>query len=128
MRPSLTFWLGIAILGIVLYALVTPRIYSGPGVRPTAALADINGSIKTALDVYKNDNGTFPKSLQDLVQQPSNATNWRGPYLHKLPVDPWGNDYNYACPGRHNTNAFDLMSTGPDGKAGTEDDIGNWAK
>jgi general secretion pathway protein G len=127
-RPSLTFWFRTAILGIVLYALVTPRIYSGPGVRPTVALADIKGRIKTALAVYKNDNGTFPKSLQDLVQQPSNTTNWRGPYLDKLPVDPWGNVYNYACPGRHNTNSFDLMSIGPDGKAGTEDDICNWAK
>ena len=31
-------------------------------------------------------------------------------------------------PGKHNPNGFDLFSVGPDGKAGTDDDIGNWTK
>ena len=30
---------------------------------------------------YEVDNGFYPKSLQDLIQQPSNARNWHGPYL-----------------------------------------------
>ena len=39
----------------------------------------------------------------DLVQQPRDAQNWRGPYLQPMiPKDPWGNDYIYECPGRHN--------------------------
>jgi general secretion pathway protein G len=97
--------------------------------RPTAARADIYGGIKSALDAFKVDTGAYPKgsnSLVELVQQPIGATNWRGPYLDKLPVDWWGHNYIYEYPGKHNPNGYDLFSAGPDGKPGTDDDIGNW--
>ncbi len=42
----------------------------------------------------------------------------------KISKDPWGNDYVIKCPGEHGT--VDVGSNGPDGKAGTEDDIANW--
>jgi general secretion pathway protein G len=128
-RPSLTFWWFLLVfIGFILYALVTPRIYSGPGhARPRAAHADII-SIKLALDGFDVDNGYYPKSLRDLVQQPADAKNWPGSYLNstKLPVDPWGHKYIYEYPGKHNTNGYDLFSAGPDGKPGTGDDIVNW--
>jgi general secretion pathway protein G len=94
----------------------------------TAAQADINGGIKSALGQYAVDNGFLPTSLKDLVQQSSSATNWHGPYLDspKLAVDPWGHEYIYEFPGKHNPGSYDLISVGPDGKKGTEDDIGNW--
>jgi hypothetical protein len=41
-------------------------------------------------------------------------------------VDPWGNNYRYQCPGKHNRTSFDLQSAGPDGEYDTEDDIKNW--
>jgi hypothetical protein len=41
-------------------------------------------------------------------------------------LDPWGNRFNYAAPGRHNLDRFDVWSLGPDGQDGTADDIGNW--
>lgn len=45
--------------------------------------------------------------------------------------DPWGQPFQYKCPGDHNRSAFDLWSKGPDGvKAESEqtsdDDITNW--
>jgi general secretion pathway protein G len=117
----------ITIIGI-LAALVVPKMVGrSEQAREAAAHADIS-SIKTALDAFEVDNGYYPKSLQDLIQQPSNAKNWHGPYLENFPQDPWGNPYVYTYPGRHNANSYDLMSVGPDGKAGTDDDIGNWAK
>jgi general secretion pathway protein G len=117
----------ITIIGI-LAALVVPKMVGrSEQARQAAAHADIS-SIKTALDAFEVDNGYYPKSLQDLVQQPSNARNWHGPYLENLPQDPWGSPYVYTYPGRHNANSYDLMSAGPDGKAGTDDDIGNWTK
>jgi general secretion pathway protein G len=117
----------ITIIGI-LAALVIPKMVGrSEQARQAAAHADIS-SIKTALDAFEVDNGFYPKSLQDLIQQPSNAKNWHGPYLDNLPVDPWGYPYIYTYPGRHNPNGFDLYSVGPDGKAGTDDDIGNWTK
>ena len=133
MRPSVSFWLGLAILGIVFYALVTPRIYSRTGDRPTAALADIKGGIKSALDYYKLDNGHYPigtNGLFALCQKTSDATNWHGPYFDppKIPIDPWGDPYIYECPGKHRPDSYDLFSAGPDGRIGTADDIVNWTK
>jgi general secretion pathway protein G len=52
---------------------------------------------------------------------------WNGPYREKaVPSDPWGRQYQYASPGRHNTDSYDVWSLGPDGADGTDDDIGNW--
>ena len=74
----------ITIIGI-LAALVIPKMVGrSEQARQAAAHADIS-SIKTALDAFEVDNGFYPKSLQDLVQQPSNAKNWHGPYLDNLP-------------------------------------------
>jgi general secretion pathway protein G len=118
----------VVIIGI-LAALVIPKIAGqSERARVTAATADINGGIKSALGQYEVDNGFYPKSLQDLITQPANAKNWHGPYLDKLPTDPWGNPYVYYCPGKHNVNAYDLLSVGPDGKEGTDDDVVNWTK
>jgi general secretion pathway protein G len=118
----------VTIIGI-LAALVIPKIVGrSEQARVTAAQADINGGIKTALDACEVDTGKYPNSLQDLVQAPANATGWHGPYLDKLPLDPWGNPYLYAYPGKHNANSYDLESVGPDGKEGTDDDINNWTK
>jgi general secretion pathway protein G len=118
----------VVIIGI-LAALVIPKIAgNSERARQTAATVDINGGIKSALGQYEIDNGFYPKSLQDLLVQPSNAKNWHGPYLDKLPVDPWGNPYIYYFPGKHNQTGYDLLSVGTDGKEGTDDDVVNWTK
>ena len=115
----------ITIIGI-LAALVVPKMMGrSEQARQAAARADIS-SIKTALDAFEVDNGYYPKNAMDLIQQPRDAKSWHGPYLDKIPQDPWGNNYVYAFPGKHNANSYDLSSLGPDGKEGTEDDIGNW--
>ena len=105
-----------------------PRVSSvgGPRLPSTQGWADINGGIKSALGQYEVDAGKYPGSLQDLVLRPEIFTNWHGPYLDKLPVDPWGSPYYYLYPGKHNPNGYDLWSAGPDGKEGTADDVGNW--
>ena len=117
----------VTIIGI-LAALVIPKIVGrSEQARATAAHADLS-SIKTALDAFEVDNGFYPKSIQDLVTAPGNAKNWHGPYLDKVPQDPWGNNYLYYFPGKHNSGSYDLLSVGPDGKEGTDDDVGNWSK
>ena len=55
-------------------------------------------------------------------------TGWHGPYLSgPVPNDPWGRPYQYAYPGKHGGGNPDVWSLGPDGRSGTEDDIGNWS-
>ena len=112
----------------ILAALVIPKMVGrSEQARTTAAHADLS-SIKTALDAFEVDNGFYPKSIQDLVTLPGNAKNWHGPYLEKVPSDPWGNTYNYYFPGKHNQSSYDLLSIGPDAKEGTGDDVANWTK
>lgn len=120
----------LVILG-TLAAIVLPK-FAGrtEQARITAARTQL-ATFATALDAFEVDNGYYPKGsdgLKDLILQPRDAPNWKGPYLRatEIPLDPWGNPYVYECPGRHNPNGYDLMSMGPDGRAGTEDDITNW--
>lgn len=114
-----------------LAAIVYPKLAGrSEQARETAAQTQIS-SFSTALDAFEVDNGYYPRGrngLEDLVQQPSDAPNWRGPYLKDLPLDPWGNAYVYESPGRFNATGYDLSSPGPDGKAGNDDDITNWSK
>ena len=118
----------LVILG-VLAAIVYPKVAGrGEQARQTATQSQIS-AFKTALDSFEVDNGYYPKGrngLLDLVQKPRDAVNWRGPYLESIPKDPWGNEYLYEQPGKHNPTSYDIMSVGPDGRANTEDDIGNW--
>ena len=115
----------------VLAGLVAPRfIKRGEEAKITAAKADIS-TIDGALDQYYLDCGDQFPSQQDglsaLVSQPGSAKGWKGPYLKKgLPKDPWGQDYVYEHPGKHNADGVDIYSCGPDGNPGTEDDIANW--
>ena len=93
------------------------------------------GLLKTPLQTYQLTIGSFPtaaQGLQALRTPPADLPNpakWEGPYLDSdLPLDPWGNPYQYASPGVHNPDSFDVWSMGPDGANGTEDDIGNWSQ
>jgi general secretion pathway protein G len=118
----------LVILG-VLAGIVVPK-FSGTTskARNTAAQTQIS-SFKTALDQYEIDMGSYPKGkdgLRELMTAPRNARNWKGPYMESIPKDPWGNDYIYECPGKHNPNSFDITSMGEDGRVGGGDDITNW--
>lgn len=93
----------------------------------TAAMMQI-ANFRTALDAFRTDNGFYPRgsnALLGLLERPAGGTNWRGPYIESLPKDPWGHAYVYQCPGRHNTNSYDLSSAGPPGHDGP---IANWER
>jgi general secretion pathway protein G len=112
-----------------LAAMVMPR-FTGRGeqARAIAAKADIQSNIATALKLYELDNGAFPDSsegLNALLNKPANSNTWHGPYLEKKPVDPWGREYKYKCPGDHRVNDYDLYSLGRDGVE-SDDDVKNW--
>lgn len=121
----------IAILG----ALIVPKVMSRPDeARIVAARQDI-GSLMQALKLYRLDNRRYPSTeqgLQALVQKPVQAPqpdNWKaGGYVERLPLDPWGQPYQYLNPGLRGE--VDVFSFGADGEAGGEGhdaDIGNWS-
>jgi general secretion pathway protein G len=117
----------LVILGI-LAAIVLPRFTNRTKQANIAAAQTQIATFKTALDAYEVDNGYYPKGkngLMDLIQQPRDAQNWRGPYLSAdaVPQDPWHTDYIYECPGRHNPSSYDISSLGPPGDNAV---IANW--
>lgn len=113
----------------VLVAMVMPRLTGrGEQARVAAAGADINANIATALKLYELDNGDFPSTeegLNALLTKSASAINWNGPYLERKPIDPWGREYKYKCPGTHRPQDYDLYSLGRDGVE-SEDDVTNW--
>lgn len=108
-----------------LAALVVPKLAGRTQqADETAAQSDIS-TMSNLLDAFEVDNGYYPDTsdgLELLVVDPGDSR-WRGPYMEKVPVDPWGNAYIYEYPGSENESGFDLYSMGVDGRENTEDDI-----
>lgn len=106
----------VVIIGI-LSSIILPKIIDKPNeARIQKARSDIQ-TISAMLDLYKLDKFNYPTTDEGI-----NAL--VGPYLKKLPQDPWGNAYLYLSPGSHLD--FDLYSFGTDKKAGGNDDVNNW--
>lgn len=97
----------------------------------TTAKSQIDALTK-AIDQYRIDNGSFPDTssgLNALLVAPAGATRWNGPYIKKIPADPWGMPYQYQSPGQQNSMEYDVYSFAKDkaqGGTGDAADIGNW--
>ena len=116
----------VIIIGI-LAAMVVPRLTGrSEEARRSVAKTDIEANLSVALDLYEMDNGAYPASFENLRTKPTEATNWKGPYIKKSPLDPWGRAYVYKFPGTHNPESYDLYSLGKDGQEGGGDDVANW--
>lgn len=123
----------VIIIGI-LAAIIMPKFFGRTEEAKVNAAKSQIAIFSTTLDAYQLDNDNYPTTEQGLnalivkPTMPPIASNWRGPYLaNAIPQDPWGNKYVYKCPGDHNQSSYDISSNGPDGKAGTSDDITNWS-
>lgn len=121
----------IVIIG-ALAAMVVPRLAGrSEEARAGAAKADINGNLSLALRLYEVDNGQYPSTEQGLAAlmakpaAPPAPPNWKGPYIERNALDPWGHPYTYQYPGGHPPRDYDLSSFGQDGVE-SEDDIVNW--
>lgn len=121
----------VIILGI-LTAIVAPNIIGRVGDAQITAAKQTIRSIESALRMYRLDNFNYPSTeqgIEALTNKPSgqNARNWKGPYLDRVPDDPWGNKYLYMFPGLNGE--FDVYTFGRDGNQGGDGDdadIGNW--
>ncbi len=86
-----------------------------------AAMSDINAKLSVALLLFEMDMGYYPDKLSDLIANSGLSDKWRGPYIEKIPIDPWGRDYIYERLNQKNRN-YRLCSKGPS-KAKLDDDI-----
>jgi general secretion pathway protein G len=84
--------------------------------------------LKNALSMFEVDTGSYPTSeqgLKALIQKPPGVEDWKGPYVEgkEIPRDPWGNPFRYSFPVERSPLGYKVSSVGPDGKAGTADDL-----
>jgi len=75
-------------------------------------------AIEHGVEQFQLDMGRYPTTEEGLVVVRA--------YLAKAPTDPWGRPYQYACPGEHNTESFDLWSLGPNGNGRGDAGLNNW--
>lgn len=116
----------------VLAAIVAPRFFGrSQEARIVAARQTITGTFAIAIGLFEQDVGRYPSTdegLQVLIQNPQ-IRSWKGPYLQSatVPIDPWGNPYRYAYPSERTNleQLYDIVSAGPDGSFGNEDDVTN---
>ena len=113
----------IAIIG----AMVAPNVIDKfSGVQVDTARTEIK-RIRSTLGFYKLENFNLPSTeqgLEALVTKPSGSpepsARWKQ-QLESVPVDPWGNPYQYAKD--ENTYVLQITSAGPDGQPGNSDDV-----
>ncbi len=129
------------IVGILLGIVLGSALYASQAARVSRAESDLN-TLADALDRFHLVFGEYPdvESATNLVTYRRDALNgeadgWH--FAHLLPkgftaVDPWSHPYLYRVytPERGGAQSqegdetlYELASSGPDGKEGTDDDI-----
>jgi len=108
----------VCILGI-LAAVVIPNVVGQDEKARIQATRTSITAIEQAVQIFAmNHNGKLPDQLEELTQGTDDA-----PGLIKEGAinDSWGSPFTYTKTGKK----FKIVSAGPDGETGTEDDITN---
>lgn len=129
----------VIVLLVVLGAIVVPGITSGSLTlgkkrieRNDLMARKAMDSLSVALGRYKFHVGEYPSTEEGLAPLAFNKPEelrkvrrqhpgWDGPYVNHIVKDPWGHDYVYET--RPEGGNPILYSKGPDGRAGTTDDV-----
>jgi general secretion pathway protein G len=105
----------IVILGL-LATLVVPNVLGmSEEAKKEKARTDVH-NIADAVKMYKIRNNKTPNSIDELTQPDSKGK----AFLENVPKDPWDHEYVIHDLERGD---FEVISFGPDGNEGTEDDI-----
>ena len=98
------------------------------------------GQTVDAVSLYQINMNKFPDSdqglqaLNDAPEDEKDLQKWKdggGPFLKdgKIPLDPWGNELKYELLEQTGTTSgppFRVLSYGPDGQEGGDDDISSY--
>ncbi len=118
-RPLLRWW--VAALALAFVAAVRLAPGSGGGGREDgrarAARAQLE-QLRRGAERFRTLTGRLPASLHDLTRDGPEEVYW----FETIPPDPWGRPYRLE-PSADGDDAL-LSSAGPDGRAGTGDDLG----
>lgn len=133
------FYALVILVLVVVGAMIVPQLMNG-GItftkkrieRKELMARKAMDSLSIALGRYKFHVGEYPTDEEGLAvlayRKPEELRKirrahkgWDGPYVDHIVKDPWGHDYVYA--NREEGGHPILYSMGPDGKAGTTDDV-----
>lgn len=88
-------------------------------------------ALDLALRSYERNNYFKPptqeQGLRALYERPISdpqPERWQA-YLNEPMLDPWGQEFQYACPAKKSSKKYDIYSLGEDGVV-SDDDVGNW--
>ena len=116
------------IIGVILGSVIFASRSFGEQARIQTARRDFTTLI-SHLDSYRtNGRRGYPteaQGLKALVQKPNTSPiprDWAQAFP-EVPQDPWGNEYSYKFPGSKQPNEPEIVSNGPDGILGNEDDL-----
>lgn len=116
----------IVIIGLLIGLVAPAALRQLSGARVSVAKQSIE-RLESVLDMYKLDVGSYPSTsdgLQALVDKPTDADNWNGPYVKADNglLDPWRHPYVYRAPSQRSGHDYDICSLGPNAQSGASSD------
>lgn len=119
-RPAFTLMeiLIVVVLVGILLAWIGPKIMQQVKQFQARQTRLVLQDIKSKLEIYRLDIGSYPKSLQELSSNVANNPKWQGPYYEGELVDQWNNEVVYNKPPRlieGRFKSYELISFGSDG-------------
>ena len=112
----------IVILGLLATLVVQNVVGASDEARIQTAKTNC-ASFANAVRMYRAQKGKLPDNLEALRNEEDKSKPW---YIEDLPKDPW--DHDYELREGDTPQDWEVISLGPDGSAGTEDDISSKAK
>lgn len=115
---------GMTLIEILVVLAIIGLIVGGVSVVAFSALAD--SKVKAAAsDVIKLQAACEQFMLQKNDKCPKTMTDLKAAgVVARVQKDPWGEEFQIVCPGEHGS--VDILSFGPDRKAGGGDDVVSW--
>jgi hypothetical protein len=75
--------------------------------------------VQRAVSAFRAEMGRCPRSTTELVHPPRTGAR----YLLEVPTDGWGRELYVRCPSPLDPNAAEVVSAGPSGSFGDDDNI-----
>ena len=117
-----------AIIAILALVATAPIMNYVKNARVSSAKSTLR-VLEGAITIYESHTAQLPSRLNDLVKKPADeraAKRWQqGSYLKgkEVPLDPWGNKYQYKLTPQNPDHKYELYSYGPNGKGGPKEEI-----
>lgn len=112
----------IAIIGLVVAAML-PNLTGGLSEAQLKTTKLSMAKIGNMMTMFLKDHKRLPSSVDELVSDPGTLKNPYKPYAKASEVhDVWGNPFRIVIDSQYRE-GYDILSNGPDGVEGTEDDL-----